>query len=102
YNRDGSAFDVGETFAGVDFSTGVRAAAELAGFVPEGLTAAQAAIAWVSQQDGVTSVIPGARSIEQARANAAAGETGPLPTEYLDAVRSIYDADITSQVHSRW
>ncbi|GHD52116.1 aldo/keto reductase [Mycetocola manganoxydans] len=102
YNRDGSAFDVGETFAGVDFSTGVRAAAELAGFVPEGLTAAQAAIAWVSQQDGVTSVIPGARSIEQARANAAAGETGPLPTAYLDAVRSIYDADIKSQVHSRW
>lgn len=102
YNRDGSAFDVGETFAGVDFSTGVRAAEELATYVPEGLTPAQAAVAWVSQQDGVTSVIPGARSIAQAQANAAAGTAGPLPQAYLDAVVSIYEADIKSAVHDRW
>lgn len=102
YNRDGSHFDVGETFAGVDFSTGVRAAAELASFAPAGLTPAQAALAWVSQQDGVTSVIPGARSIAQAEANAEAGTAGPLPAAYLDAVRNIYDADIKSAVHNRW
>ena len=102
YNRDGSHFDVGETFAGVDFSTGVRAAAELAAFAPAGLTPAQAALAWVSQQDGVSSVIPGARSITQAEANAAAGTAGPLPQAYLDAVTSIYDADIKSAVHDRW
>ncbi|MBG6239306.1 aryl-alcohol dehydrogenase-like predicted oxidoreductase [Mycetocola sp. CAN_C7] len=102
YNRDGSAFDVGETFAGVDFATGVRAASELASFAPAGLTAAQAALAWVSQQDGVSSVIPGARSLAQAEANAAAGNAGPLPEEYLAAVRSIYDADIKSAVHNRW
>lgn len=102
YNRDGSAFDVGETFAGVDFSTGVRAAEELATYVPEGLTPAQAALAWVTQQDGVTSVIPGARSIAQAQSNAAAGMAGPLPQAYLDAVQSIYDADIKVSVHDRW
>ncbi len=102
YNRDGSHFDVGETFAGVDFATGVRAAAELATFAPNGLTPAQAALAWVSQQDGVTSVIPGARSITQAEANAAAGTSGALPSAYLDAVRRIYDADIKAAVHDRW
>ncbi|MET4638988.1 aldo/keto reductase [Mycetocola sp. 2940] len=102
FNRDGSHFDVGETFAGVDFSTGVRAAEELATYVPEGLTPAQAAIAWVTQQDGVTSVIPGARSIAQAQSNAAAGLTGPLPAAYLDAVESIYEADIKNAVHDRW
>jgi aryl-alcohol dehydrogenase-like predicted oxidoreductase len=102
YNRDGSHFDVGETFAGVDFSTGVRAAAELSAFVPEGLTPAQAALAWVTQQDGVSTVIPGARSIAQAQSNAEAGTAGPLPAAYLDAVRTIYDADIKSSVHDRW
>ncbi|HEV7849586.1 MAG TPA: aldo/keto reductase [Mycetocola sp.] len=102
FNRDGSHFDVGETFAGVDFSTGVRAAEELASFVPEGLTPAQAALAWVTQQDGVTSVIPGARSIAQAQANAAAGTAGPLPQQYLDAVVNIYEADIKATVHNRW
>ncbi|MCU1561066.1 aldo/keto reductase [Mycetocola sp.] len=102
FNRDGSHFDVGETFAGVDFSTGVRAAEELASFVPEGRTPAQAALAWVTQQDGVTSVIPGARSIAQAQANAAAGTAGPLPQQYLDAVVNIYEADIKATVHNRW
>ncbi|WP_411722010.1 aldo/keto reductase [Mycetocola sp.] len=102
FNRDGSHFDVCETIACVDFSTGVRAAEELAFSVPEGLTPTQAALAWVTQQDGVTSVIPGARSIQQAQSNAAAGMAGPLPKAYLDAVRSIYEADIKSAVHDRW
>jgi aryl-alcohol dehydrogenase-like predicted oxidoreductase len=102
YNRDGSAFDVGETFSGVDFATGVRAAIELSAFVPEGLTPAQAAIAWVTQQSGVSTVIPGARSIAQATSNATAGTTGALPQEYLDAVHAIYDANFRAAIHDRW
>ena len=106
YNRDGSAFDVGETFSGVDFATGVRAAREFSELVrrvgPAGLTPAQVALAWVWQQPGVTTVIPGARNAEQARANAAAGEVGPLPQELLDGVRAIYDEHLRAQVHGRW
>lgn len=102
FNRDGSAFDVGETFSGVDFATGVRAATELSTFVPEGLTPAQAAIAWVTQQDGVSTVIPGARSLTQAASNATAGNAEPLLQAYLDAVRSIYDADFRAAIHGRW
>jgi aryl-alcohol dehydrogenase-like predicted oxidoreductase len=106
YNRDGSAFDVGETFSGVAFETGLAAAAEFAGLVrshlPDGVTTAQAALAWAAQQVGVTTVIPGARNADQARANAAAGELGPLPDRLLDGVRQIYDERIRESVHARW
>ncbi|MGP7959918.1 aldo/keto reductase [Sanguibacter sp. A247] len=102
YNRSGEAFDVGETFAGVDFATGVAASAELAALAPEGLTPAQAALAWLAQHDGVTTVIPGARSPEQARANAAAGSAAPLPEAYDAAVHRIYDRDMRAAVHARW
>lgn len=102
YNRDGSAFDVGETFSGVDFETGVRAAQEFAALVPDGLTPAQAAIAWVWQQPGVSTVIPGARSVEQSRSNAAAGRAAPLGDELLEGVRRIYDERFRAAVHDRW
>jgi aryl-alcohol dehydrogenase-like predicted oxidoreductase len=102
YNRHGEAFDVGETFSGVDFETGVNAAHAFAAAVPDDLTPAQAAIAWVAQQEGVSSVIPGARSPEQARSNAAAGSAAPLGAEFESTVRSVYDEYLRAAVHSRW
>jgi aryl-alcohol dehydrogenase-like predicted oxidoreductase len=103
YNRDGSAFDVGETFSGVDFETGVRAAKEFTALVADlDVTPAQAAIAWLVQQPGVTTVIPGARNADQARANAAAGETPPLPADVLEGVTRIYDTYFRDAIHGRW
>lgn len=106
YNRDGSAFDVGETFSGVDYEVGVAAAAEFTALVRETLgddvTPAQAAIAWCAQQPGVSTVIPGARNLDQARSNAAAGSLGALPPAFLDAVRGIYDARLRAAIHPRW
>ncbi|MFF9645600.1 aldo/keto reductase [Kitasatospora aureofaciens] len=102
YNRHGEAFDQGETFSGVDFATGVEAAREFAALAPEGATAAQTALRWVVQQPGVTTVIPGARNVAQARANAAAAALAPLPPATLDAVRELYDRRIRPQVHDRW
>jgi aryl-alcohol dehydrogenase-like predicted oxidoreductase len=106
YNRDGSAFDVGETFSGVDYQTGVEAAREFAALVetagPADVTPAQAAIAWVWQQPGVSTVIPGARSRDQALANAAAGSIPPLSDPFLAGVRDLYDARIRPLVHHRW
>ncbi len=105
YNRDGSAFDVGETFAGVDYETGVQAAVEFAKLVqqlPGNITPAQAALAWVVQQPGVSTVIPGARSVEQAQSNAAAGSVAPLGEDFLAAVRELYDRSIRPLVHDRW
>lgn len=102
YNRHGEAFDVGETFAGVDYARGVAAAQELAGAVPAGMTLAQASIAWLTEQAGITTVIPGGRSPEQVRANAAAGELGPLPASFDAAVHDVYDRLIRADVHDRW
>ena len=106
FNRDGSAFDVGETFSGVDFATGVQAAREFSALVdavgPTGLSPAEVALAWVWQQPGVTTVIPGARNAGQARANAAAGDTDPLSPAFLDGVRDLYDRHFRSAVHARW
>jgi aryl-alcohol dehydrogenase-like predicted oxidoreductase len=106
YNRDGSAFDVGETFSGVDFATGVEAARAFSALIdevgPTGLSPAEVALAWVWQQPGVTTVIPGARNASQARANAAAGDADPLPPAFLDGVRDLYDRNFREAVHGRW
>jgi len=102
YNRHGEMFDQGETFSGVDFEEGVEAAVEFGKLAPEGATPAQTALRWIVQQPGVTSVIPGARSPEQARANAAAAALPPLPQSTLDAIGELYDRRIRAQVHHRW
>ena len=102
YNRHGEAFDVGETFSGVDFDTGVDAAREFAALLPAGVAPAQAALRWVIQQPGVTTVIPGARNPQQARQNAAAAGLPPLTGEQLRGIEDIYDRRIRAQVHHRW
>jgi aryl-alcohol dehydrogenase-like predicted oxidoreductase len=106
FNRHGESFDVGETFSGVDYETGVDAAIEFSGLVAEHLggevTPAQAALAWVVQQPGVTTVIPGARTPEQARANAVAGSLPQLPDAFLAAVADLYDRRLRAAIHPRW
>jgi aryl-alcohol dehydrogenase-like predicted oxidoreductase len=105
FNRQGAAFDVGETFSGVDFETGVTAAAEFSQLVaalPGDYTPAQAAIAWVWQQPGVSTVIPGARSPEQARLNAAAGDVPALGPLFASEIKDLYDRHFREAVHSRW
>jgi aryl-alcohol dehydrogenase-like predicted oxidoreductase len=102
FNRHGEAFDQGETFSGVDYETGVEAAAEFAALAPEGCTPAQLALRWIIEQDGVTTVIPGARTTEQARANAAAAKLPPLPKETSAAIQELYDRRIKAQVEHRW
>lgn len=101
YNRDGSSFDVGETFSGVDFATGVEAAREFAAALPEGVTPAMAALAWVASQDGVSTVIPGARNRPQAESNAAAGSL-TLPAGIDATVHDIYDRYFRAAIHGRW
>jgi len=102
YNRRGEAFDVGETFSGVEFESGVAASREFAGLVPEGMTAAQAALAWVAQLPEVSTVIPGARNPQQARMNAAAGSLPDLGDDFRQRVREVYDRYFREAVHARW
>ena len=102
FNRHGEAFDAGETFSGVDFDTGVDAAREFAALAPAGATPAQAALRWVIQQPGVSTVIPGARNPEQAEQNATAAGLPPFSDAELAAIEDLYDRRIRAQVHDRW
>ena len=103
YNRQGAAFDVGETFSGVDYEQGVAAAQEFsADAAALGLAPSTAAIAWLAQLPAVTTVIPGARSVEQATANASAGSVEALPASFSDAIQARYDRYFRESVHARW
>ena len=103
YNRTGAAFDVGETFSGVDYEQGVAAAREFAADAEAlGLTPSVAAIAWLAQLPEVTTVVPGARSVEQAVANASAGSVAPLPAGFTDDIAARYDRYFRAAIHSRW
>jgi aryl-alcohol dehydrogenase-like predicted oxidoreductase len=102
FNRHGEAFDVGETFSGVDFATGLAAVRRLAPLTPPGATMAQFALRWIADQPGVSVVIPGARNPQQARANAAAADLAPVTAEAAATVREVYDELIAPQVADRW
>jgi aryl-alcohol dehydrogenase-like predicted oxidoreductase len=103
YNRHGEAFDIGETFSGVPYQIGVAVAQRLARTaVPEGWSLAEAALRWCVDAPGVSTVIPGARSPQQAVANAGAGKRPPLPTWAREAVASAYDEEVRPLVHGRW
>jgi len=102
YNRDGSAFDIGETFSGVPYDVGLAAVERLRPLVPAGATMAQFALRWILDQPAVTVIIPGARNTEQASGNAAAAELAPLGDEVHAAVREVYDELIRPHVHTRW
>jgi aryl-alcohol dehydrogenase-like predicted oxidoreductase len=102
FNRHGESFDVGETFAGVPFETGLAAVRELSGLVGPGVAISQFALRWVIDQPGVSVVIPGARNPDQLRQNAAAAELPPLREEQLAGVAEVYDRLIRPHVHARW
>jgi aryl-alcohol dehydrogenase-like predicted oxidoreductase len=102
YNRKGEAFDVGETFSGVDFGTGLEAVKRLIPVVPEGATMAQFALRWILDQPGVSVVIPGARNPAQVHGNLGAADLAPLTEGQLKVVQTVYDELIRPQVHARW
>jgi aryl-alcohol dehydrogenase-like predicted oxidoreductase len=102
FNREGQAFDRGETFSGVDLETGLRAAEELKGLVPEGYTLAQLALRWILMHPAVSCAIPGAKRPDQAADNVAAAEMPPLSDEAMDRIRQIYNNYIRPEVHHQW
>jgi aryl-alcohol dehydrogenase-like predicted oxidoreductase len=103
FNRHGEAFDVGETFSGVDYDEGVEGAREFSALArAHDLEPATAALAWLAQLPGVSTVIPGARSVAQAEGNAAAGSVPALGAEFTAAVRDLYDRRFRAAIHERW
>ena len=102
FNRHGEAFDMGETFSGVDYDTGLRAVDELRPLVPTGATMAQLALRWILMFPEVTVAIPGGKSPDQVRQNVAAADLPGLSDDAMHRVREVYDRHVREAVHSRW
>ncbi len=102
FNRQGEQFDKGETFSGVDYEKGLEVVEQLRELVPEGATLAQLALRWILGFDAVSTIIPGAKTPEQARANAAAADLPPLPDATLQTIAALYRQRIAPQVHQLW
>ena len=102
YNREGQAFNVGETFAGLPFEKGVEFSEALQALVPEGMTMAQWALRWILDFDAVTVIIPGASSPQQARANVTASELAPLGREVHARLREFYETQVAANIRGRY
>ena len=102
FNRNGEAFDMGETFSGVPYDIGLEAVERLRPLVPGGATMAQFALRWILMQDAVTVIIPGAKNKAQAEDNAAASSLAPLPADVMAEARKVYEDLIKVHVHQRW
>jgi aryl-alcohol dehydrogenase-like predicted oxidoreductase len=102
FNRHGEQFDKGETFSGVDFDTGLAAVEELKAITPRGMTLAQFALRWILMFDAVTCAIPGAKTPEQALANAKSADFPAIDIATMEKVKAIYDRSIRDLVHHYW
>ncbi len=102
FNRHGESFDRGETFAGVDYETGLKAVEEMRALVPAGMSMAQFALRWILMSDAVSTVIPGAKNSQQEEQNAAAADLPPLSPETMQKIVAIYEQRVRPLVHQYW
>lgn len=102
YNRHGQSFDVGETFAGVDYETGIKAVKKLEKIKPKEMTMPQYALRFILDNPEVSVVIPGGKTPEQVADNTKASDLKPLTKSVHKEITEIYDDLIKTQVHNRW
>jgi len=102
FNRQGEAFDRGETFSGVDYATALQAVGELKAICPPGMTLTQFALRWILMFDAVSCAIPGAKHPSQAEENIAAADLPGLSPKTMNQVKAIYDCRIKPLVHQYW
>ena len=102
FNREGQAFDKGETFSGVPYDRALDAVDAVRPLVPAGVTMAQFALRWILMWDAVSCAIPGARTEAQARENAAAADLPPVASGVMAAMQQIYDDRLRPIVHDNW
>lgn len=102
FNRDGAAFDKGETFSGVPYDLALDVVEDVRKLVPEDVSMVQFALRWILMAEAVSVVIPGAKTAEQSIANASASDVDALTAETLEALRALYDSRIAPHVHHYW
>lgn len=102
FNRNGEAFDKGETFSGVDYERGIAAVEALKKIFPGQTNLAPIALKWILQFDAVSCIIPGASNVQQVDSNISAFDMPAITTEQLKAVQDIYEKYIKTAVHHLW
>ena len=102
FNRNGEAFDQGETFAGVDFETGLKAVQELKTLFPEMTNLAPIALQWILQFPEISCIIPGASKKEHFLSNTSVYELPDLSEEKIEQMNAVYQKFIKLKVHQRW
>lgn len=102
FNRNGEFFDMGETFSGVPYHIGLEAVERIRPLAGGTMSMAALALKWILMHEAVSVVIPGAKTVAQATANAAASTVAPLPDEAMGKIKAIYDQMLRPHVHSRW
>ena len=102
FNREGAAFDKGETFSGFDYEQSLQVVQKLRGLLPADMTLPELALRYIASFPAVTCSIPGARRVEQVEQNVAAGSKGALDAELLSALARLYATDVKPFVHQRW
>ena len=102
FNRNGEAFDKGETFSGVDYNLGLEAVEELKKLKPDNMTMAQFALKWILMNDAVSCVIPGGKNKEQVNQNAASSDFADLSPDVMAKAKDIYNKYIKDSVHHLW
>ena len=102
FNREGAAFDRGETFSGIDYRVGLAAVEQLRPLVPPGFTMAQLALGWILRHDAVTCAIPGAKRPSQVEDNVRGAELPALSADAVARIDRLYRTEIRPLVHDRW
>jgi aryl-alcohol dehydrogenase-like predicted oxidoreductase len=102
FNREGAAFDKGETFSGLGFNVGLQAVEAMRPLVPQGQSMAQMALRWIQMNPAVTCSIPGGKRAAQVADNVAAADLSPLTDAAMQALADIYVRFAKPQVHQRW
>ena len=101
YNRNGDAFDVGETFSGINFNKGLEAVEELKKILPIGYSLTDLSLKWILSHPEVTVVIPGSKNKNQAKLNTNASDLGPIDN-LEESIIKIYKNFIKKDIHHRW
>ncbi len=102
FNRNGEAFDKGETFSGLDYARGLEAVEALRPVVPAGMSMAQFALRWITMNPAVTCAIPGGKRAAQVADNVSAADLPALTDAQMEAVQTVYEQYAKPWVHHCW
>ena len=101
YNINGDAFDVGETFSGVNFNKALDAVEDLKNILPTDITLSQLSLRWILMHDAVSVVIPGAKNKDHVNLNTSSSNINEI-SSLMDKISNIYTEYFFDDVHHRW